>query len=159
VHALGVERERAALQDLACRLGPAQRVNPAKQRVHARGEVGEAQILGEEVVRSQPQSRHGIELAVACGEEDDRQLGRQSPQLTAQLESAFRLVRERDVDDGEVGQPCGAGRHGLRAIGVTAYCIAFAREGGGVVVTDGRFVLDDGDQTLHTARLQAASVP
>jgi hypothetical protein len=29
------------------------------------------------------------------------------------------------------------------------HCVLLAREGDGVVVADGRFVLDDGDEALH----------
>src|SRR2546429_3441466 len=32
LHALGIQRERAAAHDLAGRVGPAQRIHPAKQR-------------------------------------------------------------------------------------------------------------------------------
>jgi hypothetical protein len=88
-------------------------------------------------------------LAVARGQENDRQLGRQAAQLTAQLESTFGLVFQRDVDDGEVGQPRRESLHGLAPIGIAAYRIPFAREGGGVVVADGALVFDDGDGFFH----------
>jgi len=66
--------------------------------------VRQAQVLGEEVVRAEAQSRHRIELAVARGEKDDRQLRRQRAQLPAQLKAAFRLILQRDVDDRESGR-------------------------------------------------------
>jgi len=79
--------------------------------------------------------------------------------LPAQLESAFRLVGERDVDDREVGEPRSEGPHGLGTVGVAAHRVALTREGGGVVVADGRFILDDGDEAFHAqTRLQAARV-
>ena len=129
--------------------GPAQRVDAAEQRIHARDQVRQRQVLGEEIVGAEPQARHRVELAVARGEENDRQLGRQAAQLAAQLEAAFGFVLERDVDDGEVRQARGEGRHGLAAIRIAAHRVAFAREGRGVVVADGAFVFDDGDGLFH----------
>src|SRR5256885_5005163 len=41
-----------------------------RSRVHPRNQVREAQVLGEEVVRPEAQSRHRIELAVARCRED-----------------------------------------------------------------------------------------
>src|SRR5215470_9012982 len=87
LHALGIEGERSAPQDLTRAVGgPAQRVDTAEECVHARRQVREAQVLGEEIVCSEPQTRYGIELTIACGEKYDRQLGRECPQLPAQLE-------------------------------------------------------------------------
>ncbi len=130
-------------------VGPAQRVDAAEQRVHARDEMRQRQILGEEIVGAEPQARHRVELAVARGQENDGQLGRQAAQFAAQLEAAFGFVFERDVDDREVGQPRGEGRHGVAAVRIAAHGITLAREGGGVVVADGAFVFDDGDGLLH----------
>ncbi len=152
LHAFGIERERAATNDLIVLVRLAQGIDAAEQRVHARAQVRQAQVLRQEVVGAEAQARHRVELAVARGEENDGQLGGQRPQLPAQLEAAFRLLGERDVDDREIRQPRGEGRHGGRAIAVSANRIAFARERRSVVVADGRLVFNDGDELLHGAR-------
>ena len=90
LHALGVERERAAAHDLVVLVRAAQRIDAAEQRIHARAQVREAQVLGEEVVRAQPQARHRVELAVARGEKDDRQLGGERAQLRGTARSRLR---------------------------------------------------------------------
>src|SRR5437870_5143035 len=96
----------------------------------------EAQILCEKVVSTQAQSRYGIQLTVACREEDDRQLCRQRPELPAQLEATFRLIFQRDVDDREVRQTRRESGHGLCPVGVGTDDIAFACECGGIIVTN-----------------------
>src|SRR2546426_4421408 len=59
----------------------------------SRNQVREAQVLGEEVVRPEAQCRHRIELAVARGQEYDRQLRRQrSEEHTSELQSPCNLV-------------------------------------------------------------------
>ena len=130
-------------------MGLAQCIDSAEQRVHARDEVREAQVFRQKIVRAQPQSRHGIELAVARGEKNDGQLRRQRPQLPAQLETAFGLLLERDVDDGEIGQARCESGHGLFAVAVGAYDIALAREGRRVVVADRGLVFDNGNLAFH----------
>ena len=73
-------------------------------------------------------------------------------QLAAQLEAALGFVLERDVDDRQIRQARGEGRHGLAAIRIAAHRVSLAREGGGVVVADGAFVFDDGDGLFHGRR-------
>ncbi len=84
--------------------------------------------------------------------------GDKPAQLAAQLETAFGFVLERDVDDREVRQARGEGRHGVAAIRIAAHGITLAREGGGVVVADGAFVFDDGDGLFHGTAFFMAEV-
>ena len=150
--------ERAAADHLLFLGGPAQRVDAAEQRVHARDQVRERQILGEEVVGAEAQAGDRIELAVARRQENDRQLRRQAAQFAAQLEATLGLVFERDVDDREVGQARGEGRHGLAPVRIAAHGITLARERRGVVVADGAFVFDDGDGLFHRGSSRGASL-
>src|SRR6185312_10913391 len=101
------------------------------------------------IVRPEAQARYRVELRVACGEKDDRQLRRQRPQQPAELEAAFGLVLERDVDHGKIRQACGKRLHGLCAVAVCAHDIALAGEGRSIIVADSGLVLDDGDEALH----------
>ena len=107
---------------------------------------GEAQVLGEEIVGAQAQPRDRIELAVARGQKDDRQLRPTARSWRHSSKPPSGSSSQRDVDDREVRQARGESAHRLRAVGVGAHRIAFARERRGVVVADGRFVLDDGDR-------------
>jgi len=50
-------------------------VDAAEQGIHAGDEVREAQVLCQKIIGAEPQSRDGVELAVAGGEENDGQLG------------------------------------------------------------------------------------
>ena len=72
--------------------------------VDARDQMREAQILRQVVVGAETQAGDRVELAVARGQEDDRQLCGQRAQLATQLEAALRLVAQADVDHGEIGQ-------------------------------------------------------
>ena len=112
----------------------------------------EAQVLRQIVVGAEAQAGDGVELAVARGEKDDRQLGRHRAQLAAQLEAAFRLVAQADVDDGEIGQARAERVDRFLARAVRAHRIAVALERRRVVVADRGLVFDDGDDFLHAVR-------
>ena len=75
--------------------------------------------------------------------------GEKPAQVAAQLETAFGFVFQRDVDDGQVRQARGEGRHGVAAIRIAAHGISLARKRRGVVVADGAFVFDDGYCLFH----------
>ncbi len=126
LQALAVERECAALHRLRAVGGPRQRLDAAEQGVHARQQVREAEVLGEEVVGAEAQARHGVELGVARGQEDDRQLGAAGAQLAAQLVAAFGFLAERNVDDHEVGEPRGEGLQRGTAARIGAHGMALA---------------------------------
>jgi len=64
----------------------------------------QAHILGQEIVGAQAQPGHGVQFAVPGGEKDDGQFGRERAEVAAQIETAFRLVLERNVDDGQIGR-------------------------------------------------------
>src|SRR5690606_7559916 len=104
------------------------------------------------------QTGHGVELAVARRQENDRQLCRHRAQFAAQLEAALRLVAQADVDDGEVRQARAEGLDRLLAAAVRAHGVAVTLEGCGVVVADGGLVFDDGDQSFHAWRLESSTV-
>jgi hypothetical protein len=54
-----------------------ERVDASEQRDDARDQVLETDVLGEIVVGAEAQAGHGVEIAVACREKDDRQSRRQ----------------------------------------------------------------------------------
>jgi len=67
----------------------------------------------------------------------------------AQIETAFRLVVERDVDDGKIGQADIESLHGGLAIAVRLDRIAVSRERRRVIFAQSRLVLDYGDLLFH----------
>ena len=74
--------------------------------------------------------------------------------FAALLETAGFKVRcygsaKHFLDDGEVRQASAERLHRGGAVAVGADGVSLARERGGVVVPDGRFVFDDGDELLH----------
>ena len=71
--------------------------------VHARRQLGDGNILAQVVIRAQAQSGDDIEILVARRQKQDRQGRRPGSQFAAQLESAFGLVTQPDVDGGLVG--------------------------------------------------------
>ncbi len=95
LHLLAVDRQRTAPHDLGGIVRTAQGVDAPKQRRHPRRQMRQADILGEEVIRPQAQTRNGIQLAVARREEDDGQFGRECAQVAAQVEAALGLILER----------------------------------------------------------------
>ena len=97
-----VSGPRSSTSSVDC--GAREQVAAAEQRRDARGEVRQADVLGQVVVGAQAQAGDDVEIAVARGEEDDRQRRRQRAQFAAQREAAVDLVAQADVDDREVGQ-------------------------------------------------------
>ena len=87
--------QASLLEPLARRVAGAQRLDAPKQCGDARQQVLDAGAFRQVVVGAEPEPRHGIELAFAGRQEDDRQLRRSSAQLAAQLEAALR-PRPRD---------------------------------------------------------------
>ena len=77
-------------------------------------------------------------------------------QLATQLEAAFGLVAQADVDHGEIGQPRAKRFDRFLARAVRAHRIAVTLKCRGVVVADRGFVFDDGDDFLHGSRSRLA---
>jgi len=102
-----------------------------------------------ETCGAQPQSRHRIQLAVPRGQKNDRQFRGQCAQIAAQIEAAFSLVLERNIDDGKIGQARAEGLHGRAAIAVGLDRIAVASQGRGVIFAQCRLVLDDRNLFFH----------
>src|SRR5262245_29826631 len=147
--ALEVDRERAALQALGHRAGIAGELGATEQRRDARQQVRQAHVLGEIVVRAQPQARDRVEIAVARGEEDDRQRGRQRAQLPAKCEAAVDVGAQADVDQRQVGQPRLHRGERLGAPGIRRDFEAVLAQSLRVVGANGRLVLDDRDAARH----------
>src|SRR6185436_16737831 len=103
-HALQVDPQRAALDRVLRLRVAALRVDAPEERGDPREEMRQARVLRQVVVRPEPQARDRVELAVAGGQEDDRQRRGEPPELTAQREAAVDLVAEPDVEDRELGQ-------------------------------------------------------
>jgi hypothetical protein len=112
----------------------------------------QAGVLAEVVVGTQAQAGDHVEIRVARGEEDDRQRGRLRAQLAAQVEAAFRLVAQADVDDHQLRQPRRERGRRLLPRAVAAGVVAEAVQRLDVVGADQRFVLDDGDAASHGRR-------
>ena len=143
---LGARRDHLDADDVARQMAP-------QQRRDAREQVRQADVLGEVVVRTEPQARNDVEIAVARGEEDDRQRGGERAQLAAQLEPRVGVAAQADAEDRKVG-PARAHRGerlGARAVG--AHLEAVLAQRLGVVRADGRIVLDDRDAAGHGKRL------
>ena len=132
------------LEPLAGRVAGAQRLDAPEQRCHAREQVLDAGAFRQVVVGAEPQARHGVELALARRQEDDRQLCRLGAQLAAQLEAAFDLGAEVDVDDHEIREAVREARERLFAAAVAGDAIAVAAQAREIVVANRDLVLDDG---------------
>ncbi len=109
----------------------------------------QADILGQKIIGAQPQSRDGVQFAVPGGEKDDGQLGRERAEVAAQIETAFRLVLERNVDDGQIGQPGMERLHGGLAVAVGLDRVAVPRQRRRVILAQSRLVLDYRDVLFH----------
>jgi hypothetical protein len=148
---LGVEPQLATLDHLVGRRVPAGRVHAPEQSRDSREQVRQRDVLRQVVVGPEAQARHRVELAVARGQEQDRQRRGQRAQLAAQREAAVDLVPEADVDHGEIGQARAAGRERARPVGVDRHLVALPAEHVRVVRPDGGVVLDDRDAAGHLA--------
>jgi hypothetical protein len=74
---------------------------PAQQHLDARHELAGGERLAQVVIGSELETEHAVELLVARGQEDDRQLIGAAAQPPAQLEAVH--ARHHDVEDGEIG--------------------------------------------------------
>ena len=92
----GVDGDRPGLHDL----GRGAAVDPAQHRLDPRDQLGGGERLGEVVVAAELEAEHAVDLAVACGEEDHRDLRRLAEAL-AHLEPVD--VGEADVEHDEAG--------------------------------------------------------
>ncbi len=118
--------------------------------------MGEADVLGQVVVRAEPEPGNHIELAVASGQKNDRQFRRLGPQFTAQVEAAFHLVAQVDVDDDQVRQRHPAGFQRRAPFAIAADAVAVFLERRRVVFANGWFVFNDGDVPGHTKSLEGS---
>jgi hypothetical protein len=109
----------------------------------------QAHILGQKVVRSQPQSRHRVQFAVPGGEENNGYFRRQSPQIPAQIETTLGLFLQGDVDDGKSGKWRLEGLHGAFPVAVGLDLVALARQRRTVILAQGRLILDDRNLPFH----------
>ena len=82
-HSIEIQLKVAATEQRLPRVRSLHRIETAKQCGDPRHEVGQADVLGEVVIRAEPQAGYGIELAVACGQENDRQIVRHISQAAA----------------------------------------------------------------------------
>ena len=149
LHLLAVDRQCTAPYDLSGIVGPTQGIDAPEQRRDARRQMRQADILGEEVIGAEPQSRDCIEFAVPGGQKDDGQLRRQRPQIAAQIESAFGLILQRYVDNGQIRQANVERLHGGLAIAIGLDRIAVASQRRRVILAQSRLVLDNGDLLFH----------
>ena len=94
-------------------LGRGAAVDPAQHRLHPCDELGGRERLREVVVAAELEPEHAVDLAVARGEEDHRDL-RRLPQALAHLEAVD--VGEPDVEHDEA-RPVGAHRFEARLAG------------------------------------------
>src|SRR5690606_8995253 len=74
---------------------------------------------------------------------------RARPQFPAQVEAALGLVAQADVDDHQVRQLQREGGACLGAAGIGLHGVTVPTQCLGIVVADGRFVLDDGNGAWH----------
>ena len=91
-----VDGHRTGLHDL----GRSGAVDPAQHRLDASDELGGGERLGEVVVAAELEAEHAVDLAVARGEEDHRDL-RGLAQPTAHLQPVD--VGQTDVEHDEAG--------------------------------------------------------
>jgi hypothetical protein len=148
-HALGLDHQWPLRDHAVGGHRFAQGFEATKQRVDARGELVQRDILGEIVVGTEAQAGDHVEIGVARGEEQDRQGRRPRTQAAAQLETTFRFVAESDIDDDQLGQPLR--ERGFRRIarGIAAHFVTEPRERLGIVGADQRLVFDDGNAAWH----------
>jgi hypothetical protein len=149
LHLLGIDHQCAPPHGLAPFARALQGIDASEKSGDPGGQVRQAHVLGQEIVRPQPEPRHRIQFAVSRRQKNDRQLRRKMAQVAAQIETALCLVFQRDVDDGEVRQPDLESLHGGLAVGVGLHLIAVPCERRGVILAKGRLILDDGDVLLH----------
>jgi hypothetical protein len=69
--------------------------------------VRQADVLGQVIVGAKTQARHRVEFAVSRSEKNDWQVLRAASQIAAQLEAAFDVILQIDIDDDEVRQSSG----------------------------------------------------
>ncbi len=147
--ALQVEPQPAAIDHVLARGIRSHRVDAPEERRDARHEVRQADVLREVVVGAQPQAGDDVELAIARGEEEDRERGRERAQLAAEGEAPVDLGPEPDVDDREIRQARAEGGHGAGPIGEGRDLVALPPQHVGVVLAERGVVLDDGDASAH----------
>ena len=100
--AIEIECQRAALYELRWFVVGSQSVDAPEQRCDAGEQMFERNAFGQVVVRTQSQARNDIELAFSSCQKNNRQLRRACAKLAAELEAAFDLRAEIDVDDDEI---------------------------------------------------------
>ncbi len=151
--ALYIELEEPALEPLlgGSRLGG--KLGATEERCDARQQVRQAHVLGQVIVGTEAQPGHHVEVAVARGEEDDRQRRRKRAQVPAQGEAAVDVRAQADVDQGEIGEPRPQGAERFAAPGVGRHLEAVLAQRLGIVGADGRVVFNDGDAAGHRGRL------
>ena len=91
-----VDGDRAGLHHL----GRGAAVDPAQHRLHPGDQLGGGERLGEVVVAAELEAEHAVDLAVARGEEDHRDL-RRLAQTPAHLEPVD--VGQADVEHDQAG--------------------------------------------------------
>ena len=141
--------EIAAREAAVRRLRLLHRVQAPKQRGDACHQVRQADVLGQVIVGAEPQAGHGVELTVAGGQENDRQLGGTRAQFATQFEAALDIVPQIDIDDDEVRQACVEGLQCrlARVVGIDGVTLALER--GNVVFANSRFVFDNRNAFGH----------
>ena len=127
----------------------AHEIGAAEQRAHACQQVRQAHVFGHVVVRAHAQARHHVEIAVARGQENHRQRGRQRAQFLAQLEAAVDLVAQADVEQHEVGQARAQRRERRGTVRKCGDFVAVAAEDIGIVRADDRVVFNNGNASAH----------
>ena len=153
-HALEIEPEPSALEHVFGGRRRAHDFDAPEQRRDARQQMRQADVLGQVVVRAHAQAGHGVEVAIPCRQENDRQGGRHGAQFAAQREPALDFIRQPDVDQGEVRQ---ADAHCLERVGTIGegrHFVALASEHIRVVLADRGVVFDNGYAPGHGWSLQ-----
>src|SRR5690606_40423466 len=112
------------------------RLDSAEQRGDPSEQMLDADALRQVVVGTEAQARYRVELALASGQKDDRQLRRPCAQRPAELEAALDLRAEVHVDDHEIGQAGIERGERLLARRVAGDAIPLAPQRRGIVVAN-----------------------
>ena len=134
-----VDRDPTGLHDL--RGGGA--VGATQHGLHARDELSGGERLRDVVVGTELEAQHPVDLAVARGQEDDRDL-RRLADLLAHLEPVD--IGETHVEDHQPGTVLAEGVDAAFAGRALEHTKAFALEVHADEVRDRGFVLDDDDR-------------
>jgi hypothetical protein len=154
VHRLvaGVHAVRGAVQAQPAHRHRAVGVVVARAAQHgldARQQLARRERLDHVVVGTQLQSEDPVDLAVACGEHDDRYVAGEVVAAPAAGQVQAAHARQHPVEQDQVRHALGDRRGRLAAVaGVDRLVVALA-QGEGHHVADGRFVIDDEDAFLH----------